>query len=152
MREDFIFLTAEKMRGRLVLLAEKVPVDKRAVIPEGFNNNIQWHMGHILTVADDLIYGLSGETPQLPASYRAFFGNGTKPSDWTEETPDWDTIISQLQVQHKQIKDHFTGKLSTNVGKNFASAEKTEELVMFNLYHEGNHAGSINAMLKVLNS
>jgi hypothetical protein len=150
MRELYVFDTVEKYRGRLLLLAEKCPVEKREVVPAGFNNSIHWHIGHILTIAEGVVFGLSGETAQIPAEYRSFFGNGTKPGDWNEAPPAWETIVEQLTEQPKRIREVFAGRLDTPVKENFAKAEQVEELIVTHLLHEYNHAGSINAMLKVL--
>ncbi|WP_165842165.1 DinB family protein [Paenibacillus xerothermodurans] len=152
MREAFLFGAMGMLRERVLELADKCAPQHRTVQPPGFNNNILWHLGHILTVTDGIMYGLSGEASQLPASYRTFFGNGTKPSDWGDGVPSWETIIEQLKGQPQQIIAHFTGRLHQAAKENFANAETAGELLQVNLMHEHNHAGSINAMLKVLNS
>lgn len=72
MREAYLFQTMEKIRERLLLLVEKCPVELRNVIPTGFNNNIFWHIGHILTVTDGLVFVRSEEASRLPESYRVF--------------------------------------------------------------------------------
>jgi uncharacterized damage-inducible protein DinB len=152
MKEQFLFDTIQRMRDRVLLLAEKCPVEKRTLVPAGFNNNVQWHLGHIATVTDRIVYGLSGEQQQLPDTYLMFYGNGTKPGDWTDETPPWAAVIERLTQQPKQITSFFAGKINNPVKENFAKAEIVGELMIFNLYHEGTHTGSLNAMLKVLSN
>lgn len=151
MREDFLFFSMVRNRTRLLKLAESCPADKRTEIPAGFRNNILWHLGHILTVGDSIVYGFSeGGGRKLPASYPSFFGNGSKPSDWNDETPSWETVVSLLQEQMAQIRADFAGKLDRPVKEGFTKAETVEELLSFMLVHESSHVGNINTMLKLL--
>lgn len=151
MREAFLFGMMDRTRERLLLQVEKCPVDKQNIVADRFNNSIQWQLGHILTVTDRLVFGLAGEKCFLPDLYQTFFGNGTKPADWTQEPPAWESIIEQLKEQPSLIRKVHTGKLNAIVKENFAKAEVVGELLQFNLSHESTHAGNINAMLKVLN-
>lgn len=150
MREEYIFATLDKHRGRLIALVEGCPEDKRTVVPTGFNNSIHWQVGHILTVTERLIFGLAEQALSIPANYQSFFGNGTKPADWQEEPPAWDLLITQLMDQPNRIREALTGKLDTQVKENFMKAENIGELINSSIIHEVNHAGTISTMLKVL--
>jgi hypothetical protein len=55
-----------------------------------------------------------------------------------------------LKEQPQTIQEVFSGRLDTPVKENFAKAVNVGELLINNLNHDSNHAGSINAMLKVL--
>jgi hypothetical protein len=149
-REEYVLATLEKHRGRLLTLAEGCPEDKRNVVPTGFNNSIHWQIGHVLTVTERLIFGITEQTLSLPENYVALFGNGTKPADWKEEPPAWDMIIAQLKDQPSRIRESLSGKLETLVKENFLKAENIGELINSSTIHEANHAGTISAMLKVL--
>ncbi|MEK3719849.1 DinB family protein [Paenibacillus sp. FSL H8-0034] len=150
MREAFMFDAVDKYRNRLLQLVDKCPAEQRNVVPTGFNNSILWQIGHILTITEGLVFGFSGEAVQIPAEYRTFFGSGTKPADWTEEPPTWEAILEQLKQQPVRIREVFAGKLQASVKENFAKADHVEEILLTNLLHENNHAGMIQAMLKVL--
>jgi hypothetical protein len=150
MREEYLFQTMERIRDRLLLLVEKCPIEQRNVIPTGFNNHIFWHIGHILTVTDGMVFVRSAEASRIPESYRSFFGNGTKPADWIDTPPTWETIITQLKEQPQAVRDAFSGRLEQAVTENYAKAENVGEMLINNLTHDSNHAGSIHAMLKVL--
>ena len=67
---------------RVRRLLESTPEKIADEIPEGFNNNIRWHGGHILTVAD-AFFGLGS----IPGEYQALFGPGSKPGNWPGEVP-----------------------------------------------------------------
>jgi uncharacterized damage-inducible protein DinB len=150
MRESFSIAAFEKVRNKILKEVAELPADKRTVIPEGFNNNILWHLGHLITVADSLLFGVAGEGRKAPESYRKLFGNGTKPADWEGDVPAWDTIVDQLKQQVEDARSSLEGKFGNPVKENFAKAETVEEIFNFNINHENGHAGNINSMLKVL--
>lgn len=51
------------------------------------NNTVHWHIGHILTVAEQFLFGYPNQTKHLPEEFISLFGNGTKPTDWPENVP-----------------------------------------------------------------
>lgn len=150
MREDYVFFMVERNRTRVIQLAESCPADKRDEVPQGFKNNLRWHLGHVLVVTDNFMNGLAGSGKRLPEAYQANFGNGTKPADWTADTPDWDTIIAKLKDQLEQVKSDFAGKLDQPVPESFTKAETAGDVLFFATNHESNHLGNMNAMLKLL--
>jgi uncharacterized damage-inducible protein DinB len=149
-RETYLFDNLDKSRTRLLKYLEQCPADKRNVIPTGFNNSIQWHLGHILTVIDRIVYTFTDQPKKLPDTYQKLFGSGTKPSEWTEEPPAWETLLSQLQEQSAQIRADFTGKLGQSVKENFFKAETMDEVLHSCIVHEAGHVGNIASMLKIL--
>ncbi|WP_028549758.1 DinB family protein [Paenibacillus sp. UNC451MF] len=152
MREEFTFSLIARTRDKLLKQAEQCPADQRNVVPDGFNNNILWQMGHVLTVTDGLVFGISGHPSECPASYRSFFGNGTKPADWSEEPPAWETIMEQLKDQPNRIQAVLSRKLSSGLTKeNFMKAESIDELLQFHIMHESMHSGMVSGLLKALN-
>jgi uncharacterized damage-inducible protein DinB len=150
MRENFLFDSMENLSQRIVTLAETCPVEKRNTVPEGFNNSIYWHLGHVLNANDGILYGFTGQQSKVPAHFRDFFRSGTKPADWTSEPPAWETLVAQWQEQSQQIRADFAGKLDQPVKENFAKAETLEELLTFLLVHDAGHYGNMQAMLKLL--
>ncbi|MWV46808.1 DinB family protein [Paenibacillus sp. HJL G12] len=152
MRDGYIFGLMLRTRSNIIQKVEKLPEEKRNVIPEGFNNSIHWQIGHLLTVTNLIAFQFAGKESVIPESYKTFFGNGTKPSDWTEEPPAWDALIEELTQQCKLIEDTFSGKLQEplTMKENFAKAETVDEALFVNINHENSHLGMISAMLKVL--
>ncbi|MBE1440742.1 DinB family protein [Paenibacillus sp. OAS669] len=152
MREEFVFSLITRTRDKLLKQAEQCPEQLRSTIPEGFNNSILWQMGHVLTVTDALVFGMSGHPIECPTTYRSFFGNGTKPADWTEAPPAWDTILEQLKAQPNRVQAVLSGKLSQGIAKeNFMKAETIGELLAFHVMHESTHSGMVSGLLKALN-
>ncbi|HHW37520.1 MAG TPA: DinB family protein [Bacillales bacterium] len=117
------------------------------VQPEGFNNTVQWQLGHVLVTAENLLFGPSGK---LPEEYGRLFGNGSKPSAWEGDAPSVATLVEQLKEQLNRIKelpdDRFDEKLPEPVIGNRTYGQ----LVSFTAFHEANHCGQIHAMVRFL--
>ncbi|OCT11269.1 hypothetical protein A8709_06225 [Paenibacillus pectinilyticus] len=150
MRDSFVFDLVDKHRGRLLQLVEGCPVEKRNVVPAGFNNSVHWQIGHVLTVTERVIFGFAEQPTAVPASYMGFFGSGTKPADWQEEPPAWDDLVAQLKDQAVRIRETFKDTLGSTVKENFFKAETVEELIVSSMLHEVNHGGVVASLLKVL--
>ena len=138
MRNAYLFGQIERVRTGIINKVSALPESKRDIVPDGFNNNIHWHLGHSRVM--------------IPAEYRPYFASGTKPADWQGEAPAWDTLISQLTEQIRVFQEQLGDDLNQPVAKadNFAKAETIDELLVMNISHEASHAGMINAMLKKL--
>lgn len=150
MREAFLFGRMEKIHKEMLQQVEGCPKAKLAVTPDGFNNSVLWHLGHIVQITERVVFGMTGEPQTLPASYAALFEKGTKPADWTGDVPSGETIIAQLKEQENRIKEVFTGKFDTPVKENPFKAGTVAEVIQSNLIHTGIHAGHISAMVKLL--
>lgn len=150
MRNEFVFELLDSRLDVLLQLFGECPEDKRRVIPEGFNNHIHWHVGHVLTVTEFHVLGLSERPKVLPERYQALFAYGTKPADWQEEPPAWEVLIAQLQEQRYMLRDSLQDKLDVPVKPNFLKAETIDELIVSTVLHMLNHVGVVSAMLKVL--
>ncbi|HEY2491880.1 MAG TPA: DinB family protein [Paenibacillus sp.] len=153
MSEAFLFSLIEKVRESTMKQVENVPEFQRDLVPTGFNNSLRWQLGHIITAADRIILGFAGMESKIPDSYAKLFGYGTKPADWQDEPPHWDTLILQLREQFHALQETVHDKLGEPVAvkDNFAKAETIGDLVQLNMSHENLHLGMITAMVKVLN-
>ncbi len=70
----------EITRGELFKFMETLDDKTADTQPNGFNNTIRWHIGHVLTAAEVFMFGK--EFKQLPTEYPGMFGYGSRPSKW----------------------------------------------------------------------
>jgi uncharacterized damage-inducible protein DinB len=130
---------------------EALPNDIVRVQPEGFNNNILWHIGHVLTVTEQFMFGFPKKTTYLPENYVELFGNGTKPADWNEENvPQLDELISQLKEQVTRLKEINVESFEQVLKKPFLGFETYGELAQMALFHEAHHLGQIHSIQRVI--
>ncbi|MDO3412295.1 DinB family protein [Saccharibacillus sp. CPCC 101409] len=151
MTNAFVFKLMDRAVNALLKILEDVPENARGIVPDRFNNNLHWQVGHIVTVADRVVNGLSGRTPVFPQEYPAFFAPGTKPADWQGEAPAWDELVAELRGLPDRFRADFGDKPDEPLANpdNFAKAETLGDLLMLNVSHMNNHLGMVNAMARI---
>ncbi|MBM7662997.1 putative damage-inducible protein DinB [Bacillus mesophilus] len=139
-------------RGQVVKFVKELNRDFFDVQPEGFNNTIHWHVGHVLLSAENFMFGFPKKSTNLPLYYTELFGMGTKPSDWQGEIPTLEELIQQLEDQSSRIQDLPMSFYEEKLPFNFPVGDiKTfGELFGFMLYHEAEHLGQMKAMKRII--
>ena len=117
------------------------------VVPEGFNNNIRWQLGHILVTAELFLF--KGQE-KLPASYNELFGPGSKPANWTGDVPSVATLLEQLNEQLARIQEVDTTTFEIKLEKPFIGNETVGELAAMGAFHEAMHVGQIQALKQIV--
>ena len=122
-------------------------------IPEGFNNNVIWNVGHIVATQQLLCYKFSGLDMLLEADFITKYKKGTFPNG-EAKAEELDYIVKQLEVLSANIESDYgvgifktydTYTTSYNITLN-----NIEQAIQFNNVHEGLHLGYIMAMKKVI--
>lgn len=120
-------------------------------MPEGFNNNIRWNLGHIYTVQEKFAFHFAGEPLHLPENFDRLFAKGTKPADWHEELPSLEELLALLAEQPKRIQSILHDRLDEQVKQPFTTGSGLRlntigEFLNFTLYHEGMHFNAITTL------
>ena len=68
-----------KSRELFLRMVEDLTLEELNLIPEGFNNNIIWNLGHIAVSTLGLCYIRSQVKPGLELPFPGRFGKGTRP-------------------------------------------------------------------------
>jgi hypothetical protein len=150
MMSELLFKQFELTRGSFLKTIEGITTEQASVQPEGFNNNIHWNIGHVLTVTEQFMMGYPKKSNHLPANYIELFGNGTRPSEWTGDVPSVDVLRDQLKAQLGRIKEVPVSMLDEKLKKPFLGLETFGELANMALFHEAYHLGQIHAMRKLV--
>jgi uncharacterized damage-inducible protein DinB len=149
-----LFHVTQKTREAITRAVEGLTMEQLNIIPKGFNNNILWNLGHMVAVQQMLIYGLA----KMPYNVDDFiiqkFKKNTRPEQaYTIE--ERDTVFSFLLSTTLQQKEDYENGLikeitpfnSQSLGTSFNTVE---EVLIFNLYHEGLHTGVIQKYLQII--
>lgn len=139
----------EFVRLRLFKSIEETAAEVLDFQPEGFNNTIHWHIGHILTITENF---LLAHDKQIPERYNQLFGGGTKPSEWQGDVPSVETLLSQLKDQLKRIQEIPDERFQEKLPEPKLGASTFGELVSFSAYHESFHYGQIHTMKRLINT
>ena len=150
---DYHLQILKATRKNLLGYAKHNSLDQLNTIPEGYNNNIIWNLGHILVTHQLLCYGLTGQPFTIPEETIEKYRKGTKPENPVRKSEvDFitDKLISELKHFEKDFHDgkfqEFT-PYSTSYG---IDVNTFEEAVIFNNAHEAMHLGTIMALRKLV--
>lgn len=149
--KDLFFKQYEMARNRFIKEVQSIDPGIVDIQPKGFNNHIHWMVGHVLTVAENLMFGYADKW-SLPLNYKDLFGNGTKPADWSGDVPSLQDLIEQLLDQLSRIKEIPVQQLEQKLDKPFREFETYGELGNLAVFHEANHLGQIHTMARLVST
>lgn len=68
-------------RGRenFIRLIDDLDLETLNKVPTGFNNNLAWHLGHIIASQQIICYSFSGQQPKIKEEYINKYRKGTRP-------------------------------------------------------------------------
>lgn len=128
-------------------------LDQLNYIPEGFNNNLMWHYGHIVITQQLLCYKLAGLATSASDELIAKYKKGSKPDGpATQAEFDW------LKAEMTNAIERLEADLAAGIFKNYKSYTTSynmtltsiNEAVEFNNTHEAMHFGNILSMKKLV--
>ncbi|MCQ6282257.1 DinB family protein [Bacillus sp. EB600] len=147
---EIIFKQYNLTRDRFIKRVQNINPEIVDIQPKGFNNNIHWMVGHVLTVAEQFLFSFPANSANLPASYKELFGSGTKPDDWTSDVPSVAVLVDQLTEQLNRINQIPASQLAEKLEKPFLGCETFGELAGFGVYHEALHLGQIQTFVRLI--
>ncbi len=140
-------------RRILLSLIADLNEEQLCKIPNGFNNNIIWNIGHILVTQQLLSYGLSN----IPFTIDKELINRYRKNTSAPQTVSKDEIqaIKKLFLDtmldfERDYQDHKFATFNhykTSMGLELNSID---ESIPFMAYHEGIHLGIILSMMKLI--
>ena len=121
-------------------------------IPSGFDNNIAWNIGHMITVQQRLHYVRVGATPYVSDDFMNMYIPGTSPADWGAD-PNIGQLLSHLiELPSKFAVDYQTlsqREFPSSTTKSGIVLDSLEAATTFNNYHDGQHLGFIHALINL---
>ncbi|WLD93598.1 DinB family protein [Alkalihalobacillus sp. AL-G] len=148
--DRLIFKQFELTRGFFLKTIQEVSETTAKVQPDGFNNTIHWQIGHVLTVAEQVMFGFPDNTTHLPTNYTDLFGKGTKPADWKGGVPAIKDLSIQLTDQLDRLQQIPAERFNKTLKEPFFGLETFGEMAGFALLHEAGHMGQIKAMNRII--
>lgn len=151
-RHVVLFEQLKTYRGELLNLAHGVTHSDAEIIPEGFNNNIRWNLGHVLVDQYLWIRALTKEEIPIPMIFNEWFGYGSDPSRFTNETPSFSELIPMLQQQPQIIQERYQNRMEEEFPPTEMGMCTVEQVLVRTIFHEGLHIGAIQALKRQLYS
>lgn len=140
---------SELTRGALISFVNQLDEKTIDVQPDGFNNTIRWHVGHVLVCAEALMFGYPNHSNNIPESYNELFKTGSKPSDWgNAEVPTLSVLIEALEKQTVRLNELSEEFLAGELPFQFpvGNPKTYGEMFEFVMFHEADHLGQMKAM------
>lgn len=148
-----IFEITGASRNIISQILENNSLEKLNKIPEGFNNNLIWNIGHIIVVEQMLVYKLSGLPMMISDEMVEKYKKGTKPERDATQV-EIDEIKSLLFKTIAQTKVDFDNKIFKNYSEYPTSTgfviKNALDAMAFNYFHEGLHIGVIMGLRKFI--
>ncbi|MBP1154966.1 MULTISPECIES: DinB family protein [unclassified Paenibacillus] len=148
--EHIVFNQIELHRSRTLAIVAELSENQADVVPNGFNNNLRWHLGHILTTQERFAFLFIGAPLSLPQELMNLFLNGTKPADWQTAPPDLPSLLKLLEEQPSRIRERLQGRLAEQITIPFKDFNRLDEVLLFGTCHEAMHAGNMMALKKAV--
>ena len=105
MRKDTLVHQFNTARNMVLGLLGKTDEHLMHTIPNGFPNSLHWQFGHVATMGEMLSVTIFKHDNEVHARFNKYFGYGTSPSDFDDDTPTIDDIkqLLEKQIFEKQI-------------------------------------------------
>ncbi|MFV0539911.1 MAG: DinB family protein [Aestuariibaculum sp.] len=151
---NFSLQLLEKTRDFFNHYLEKLSLDDLNKIPDGFNNNIIWNIGHIVVTQQLLAYKLSDLPIKVSNELIEKYKKGTKP-DGKVNQKEVDEIKALLFSTYKALVEDYNNDLFKTFSQYTVSTTgntltNIDEALAFIIFHEGMHLGYVMAQLRTL--
>ena len=154
--ENYLLKQLRFVRENTINSVAEMNDEASLLIPEGFNNNIKWNLGHIYVVQEKFAYSFIKEKMNMPKNFSELFTTGTSPTNWGNQAlPTISELIQLLKNQIDRIEQALEFRLKEVIEKPFTTStgltlSTVEELLSFCLYHEGMHFATIKSYQRII--
>lgn len=148
---ESIFKAWKTSRNLYLEYFEKYTLEQLNKIPNGFNNNLIWNIGHVIVAQQALIYKGSSLDGYISEKLFELYKPGTKPTGQTTQLEIDELkellmiLIDQTILDFRNEKFHIFNERMTGTGFHLSSLTDAFE---FNNYHEGLHLGCMMSIRK----
>jgi len=155
--ENYIIKQLKFIRENTVSTVKGIDDEISMIIPEGFNNNIKWNLGHIYVVQERFAFHFIGEKMEIPDCFNELFDPRTQPAKWEKQTPSINELIDLLVYQTIRIESLLASRMKEVVKEPYTTSAgltlaTVEEFLSFCLYHEGMHFDAIKSIKRIVQS
>lgn len=128
-------------------------IDQLNKIPDGFNNNIIWNLGHMIASQQGLCYKRSGLETRVSNDFFASYVSGSKPTRFignAEYEEIKQLLFSTLEDLQSDYAAHkFDNYEAMNTRYN-VPVSNIDEAIGFLPFHDGLHIGYIMSLRKLV--
>lgn len=142
-----------KTRIKLLASIADLSAEQLNYIPEGFNNNIIWHLGHLVSAQQGLCYLQANLPMRVTDAIRNDYAPGTKPERIIaqEEIDDIKSLLitTMEQLESDVNRNYFAG-YTPWVNRFDVELNTVDDVLCYLPYHDGLHADRIAAYKRII--
>lgn len=148
------FEAAYSVRSKMLRLLEELSIEQLNKIPAGLNNNIIWHIGHILVSTEILCYWRTNIDADYVIPLAEKYKNGTKPEAFIakeEIETIKNNLLSSLQKIEAAYQQNKFQKITPYATQTFGvMMEDIETVFQYCSLHDTLHLGNITIIKKLI--
>lgn len=150
---SFQFLALQTTRENIRKTLQEFSINQLNKIPEGYNNNLIWHYGHVIVTQQLLCYKLSNTPMYVGENMVHLYRKGSAPSEFVSEE-DYHVLQKLDDKLCQQIKADYANQIFGDYKPYTTSYNITlnnvEDAITFNNVHEGLHLGNMMSMRRLV--
>jgi len=142
-----------KTRSKILEVISSLSNEQLNKIPEGFNNNIIWHLGHLIAAQEGIFYLRGKLELNIDQDFFNLFKNGSR--------PEREIDAGEIEIIRSLLftgLDQFEADLQKNVFSNYPAwtssmgieINSIEDAINFLVFHEGLHFGQISVFKRII--
>ena len=151
---DFTFQVLNNTREIFNKIIDNNSLEDLNKIPNGFNNNVIWNIGHVVVSEQLLAYRLSGLESMLSDEMINKYRKDTKPEGNVSQDEVNQIKALLFSTIEKTKEDYSNGLFKTyneyTVSTTGNTLTNIDEALQFVAVHEGLHYGYVLALLKAV--
>ena len=150
---DKQFEIFKKTRQFMLNYISELNVVQLNKIPAGFNNNIIWHLGHVIAAQQGVCYRRAGLPYVITETFFELYKPGTKPEILLGELEIEDIKLLLLSTIDKLEEDYKADQfknIQAWTTRYDIELSNIDETIQFLMVHDGLHFGNIMAMKKLV--
>lgn len=145
--------TLIKTRQKLIAGIDDLSTEQLNYIPQGFKNNIIWHLGHLIAAQQGLCYLRANVPMRVSTQMREAYAPGTKPERFIgdqEIAEIKELLISTLhQLQADADDDYFAG-YTPWVNRYYIELNNVNDVLCYLPFHDALHTDRIAVYQKLI--
>lgn len=148
-----VFDDIKTIRAAATGLIAHLTVDQLNKIPDGFINNIIWHLGHMVAAQQGLCYKRGNAPLVISDEFFELYKPGTAPTGFVDEAGVEEIKTLMLSTIYQLEQDYNEGiftdypTFTTRYGVEISSIK---EAIKFLTFHDGLHMGYIMALKRAI--
>ena len=145
--------TIRNPRKLLIKVTEGLSIEQLNKVPPGFNNNIIWNMGHIITAQQGVCYRRCGLDLKIDEDFFQRYKPDTKPEGFIDSMG-VEKIRTLLFTTLDELEADYSAGIFTNyptfVTRYGIEINSIDSAISFLPFHEGLHIGCMIALKKLV--